>query len=1303
MTKINSKKMLTVMIALAMIFSALAVISFAAQPAYAAASGTVTYNPTTLGVTSSSPTNGAITTVSFVSGGTFSSGATVYFYLSTTDSATGLALGGAAIGATVLGSSSPTSLDQAVTFFPVTATFSGVDTAGTVVTPGTYYILASQVTPPTTTAGLTTGTGSFAFPAAATQFVVQTASLTILNAITDAAAIGSNALTVGGTGIAYGTGFDSGASVNFYLSYPGGTTLTTGTANSFGTVEATFTVPALSGTVNSTAATTVFTTATPYTVVAEEMNSYSASAFPQGGITADSSMDIAPTLTVSPVDIAGTSGTSLTLTGTGFPAGGVATASSSSSPSSSIQIETLASVVVSSTYHSAATVSSNGQFSVTVTTSSSLTSYTGPLAILITLSDTSPYLTTIHEFFSPALYVSIPNPQSPGFFFEPSKVLGSYYPVVSSLTAAVYDFPASALVSIYLGSTLIGNVTTDSNGFAQLPVTAALPAIPAGTYKATAVDVSSHLVAVPTTGVTSLISVLSFFAAADPVGNSLYTSGYLASIEYVPQNGTITVSAYGLSPGTPYSPVDSVIGNIVEYGTNVTVAVGAVYSSTALLPASNGTLIFSYQPFYGYYGVTTSTSEAITLGTISTLGTPSVGPSTVGFLEIGAPTVSVSLHATSSGSSISVTFGNVISSPTPASFYPGTSGYYNLYIGTSKIISSGSSVFTASNSPVSFTVPSLASGLYNISITYSGQSLSMALPVANTEHAMVVVSTAGTSTSSGGITTVATYSSGVFSGYVIAGYGLIASTSYDLIIYSSAGSHSVSGTTSSSGSLFDSSDLAATGSIYTGSTAGTYGIVLSVGTGTAMYEFYSSYVVFPTLSFSSTLSSPVGYSGPVFYDFMNDKVTLAPTGLSSGTYYDLYFGSMYVETVKATSVSAVTPNFFYVPVVPAGLYMVNLTYTGTSTVVVSEPFYVLPSYYGTLTVASAQGLPTEYAFPGQIIDFTWTPTTVPNAPGTVVVNSPTVGSFTYGTVYVTVYLNNTAYTTLPATYSAPSGVPTLSGSFLAPNAAIGSYWNVSLSWTQNVYTSSSPLKLGSPLSGATTQYMYSMVPVHDSYIGLVQGNGALLTAISQTEIATIEAELTSAVKTSLQVPLSELSANITALHGDIATITTSFGTMTTTLQAINATVGSISSGVVLLQTDIGSMKTSLASLNATIVSLNGSLATLSTSLGKIQTTTSALNATVTSVNNGIATVQTSLGTLTGTVTAMNSTVAQVHTTLGTLNANVSAIKTSTSGFTTLEIFLIVAIVLILITLVIAFLAVSSSNKLARKIEEQKKQ
>ncbi|MEM3489945.1 MAG: hypothetical protein QXO75_09890, partial [Nitrososphaerota archaeon] len=120
MFKPNNKKMLTVLIAVAMIFSAFAVLSLVAQPAYASASGTVTYNPTTLGVYPS--TDLPIPTVAFVTGGTFSSGATIYFYLSTTDSSTGLVATASgdydAIGVTTLTASSPTSLDQAVTFFP---------------------------------------------------------------------------------------------------------------------------------------------------------------------------------------------------------------------------------------------------------------------------------------------------------------------------------------------------------------------------------------------------------------------------------------------------------------------------------------------------------------------------------------------------------------------------------------------------------------------------------------------------------------------------------------------------------------------------------------------------------------------------------------------------------------------------------------------------------------------------------------------------------------------------------------------------------------------------------------------------------------------------------------------------------------------------------------------------------------------------------------------------------------------------------------------------------------------------------
>ncbi|MEM3845785.1 MAG: hypothetical protein QXU98_08790, partial [Candidatus Parvarchaeota archaeon] len=382
MFKPNNKKMLTVLIAVAMIFSAFAILSFAAQPAYAtSSSGTVTYNPTTLGVTSSTGSD-LIPTVAFVSGGTFSSGSTVYFYLSTTDSSAGL-VSFDAIGSTTLTAASPTSLNQAVTF---SSTFT--------VTPGTYYILASNVEPPLNTLSALT---SFAFPAAATTIVVQTASFEVLNPITSELAIGSSALTAGGTGVAEGTGFDPGATVSITLNYPGGSVLTTATANSFGEFQTTFTVPQLSGTVNSTAFTTVFSHATPYTVVAQETNALSSS-FPQGDITSDAPMDIAPTITVTPMDISGAAGSSFSISGTGFPAGGAIALSSSSSPSTSIEIETLSSTTVTSTYHSAVTVSSTGQFSVTVTTASAI-STTGPYSILITLTDTAPYISPIYEYF----------------------------------------------------------------------------------------------------------------------------------------------------------------------------------------------------------------------------------------------------------------------------------------------------------------------------------------------------------------------------------------------------------------------------------------------------------------------------------------------------------------------------------------------------------------------------------------------------------------------------------------------------------------------------------------------------------------------------------------------------------------------------------------------------------------------------------------------------------------------------------------------------------------------------------------
>ncbi|MEM3828855.1 MAG: hypothetical protein QXP36_06550, partial [Conexivisphaerales archaeon] len=1341
MFKTNNKKMLTVLIAVAMIFSAFAILSFAAQPAYATSSGTVTYNPTTLGVTSSSG-GVLISTVAFVSGGTFSSGSTVYFYLSTTDSATGI-VSDDAIGSTTLTAASPTSLNQAVTF-----------SSSFTVTPGTYYILASNVPSPLSSPSALT---SFAFPAAATAIVVQTASFEVLNAINGESATGSNALTVGGTGIAAGTGFDPGATVSVTLNYPGGSVLTTATANSFGEFKTTFTVPQLSGTVN-TAFSSVFITPTPYTVVAQETNALSSS-FPQGDITSDAPMDIAPTITVTPMDISGAAGSSFSISGTGFPAGGSIALSSSSSPSTTIEIETLSGSSVTSTYHPAVTVSSNGQFTVTVTTASAI-STTGPYSILITLTDTAPYASSIDEYFTAVLYVSVPNPQSPGFYFSPVPVEGYYLPVLSPLTAAVFDFPAGVSVSVYLGSTLIGSVTTDSNGFGILPVTT-IPAIPAGTYIATAVDSSQHIVTPPTAGVTTSISVTAFWEARDPLGNLLFEN------EFVPQNGTIMFAAYGLSPSSAFFVFDGAIGNVATSGTNVTVTVGSVSPSGFFVPADNGTLIMSYQPFYGYYGISTGT--VVPLGTTPSLLNLAgilISGSTPGYREIGAPTLSVSPTTSLVGGSATIDFSNLIYSVPDQTFYPGTSGFYNFYIGTTKIVSSGVSVFTSFPPSVTFTVPSLASGLYNISVTYAGQPLSDALPVYNTATAMLVVSTPGKSTSSGSMVTVPTYSDGAFSGYAIAGYGLIASTSADLVIYNSEGPTYVTinpgttyaGTTGKDGAFLDTSDLSTAGSIYSGSAGGTWGIVLTVAPSTpTAFEFYSSYTVTATFTPGSLYIPGVYILGGV-----ESSVTFSASGLMPDANYVIVFNGNVLTnpvtglpiTYTSSSSGAISSETFEVPLVYVS-ESVGYSVYPVSIAPLSSPSTPAATVLGIVLWPSTISIqPDPAAFPGELVSFTWmpSPSETPYPPA----GAP---------IYVTVYLNGYPYVQVPATVSyvtLPNGETAafLSGSFKMPNGMPGTNMTLSFGYSYTTQTAESvsvsnsmtadysvtfaptssaptpttitetfpslgdvsvtsptitgpgtytapaatssgytvlatfvvteasleantgtggaavdsityhiygtysttsgsfPFEVGSQsvttstaISSSTTESgttigTYETVSTINSLtqvsykgitiapIRLVSGGGALLVNISASQIATLIVDVSKAVTTSMQIPLSELNATLVAINGTVAKLSTAFGNMTASLKAINATIAGIANGQAIINTTLGKITASLSSLNASIVSLSGNVAVINTTLGQVTASLKAINATVSSIMNGQAVINTTLGKITASLSSL---------------------------------------------------------------------
>ncbi len=970
MTKPYNKMLITFIIAAVMVLSALAALTPGAY-ASSLSSGTVTYNPTTFGLTQSGT---PIPTVAYVSGGSFPSGSTVYFYLSSTDSYSGL-LSDNSIAYAILNQSSPTSLNQAVKFFSTSI--------GLTLTNGkTYYILATNAAPPLSAANL--ATLSWAFPATGSTFVTDYANFQVQNPqANNAQATGSGALQVGQTALAFGEHWDPGATVNVYLNYPGSSVLlVTGTANSFGVFEATFTVPNLAGTVD-TGSNSIHPS---YNVIAQESNAYSSTDV-QGGLTVDSSMDIAPAITVTPLDNSGAVGSSLTISGTGFPAGQTVAANS-------ITITTPAGVTID-TKSLAATVSSNGLFTVTVTLVNAISGNQnkGAEQLNIPFKFSTPYSSTsspdVFEFPA-AFFVSSPNPQELGFLFSVYGYQNNAN-VTTPVLAAVYDFPASASVSIMIGSTVVGNITTDSNGFGMLPLTTTVPAMPAGTYTVTAVDNSQHLVAVPTNAMygntlVKQVTIGSIYMVTDVAGNPLMINdGSSSTNEYVPQLGTVNVTAYGLSPSDVYTVNDSSTGlNVVANGMVSKVMVGTENAAgTFIYPAANGTIELSYTPYYGYYGVTTGTPAIVNV--YNGTGNKNISGfwgMTYGYYEIGAPSIASTPQVVTPGNSITVTVSNIIPSSgayQPQSFYPGTTNYYNIYLGSSELKTSTASVFGGSAmSGLVFNVPALGSGVYNLSITYASQPLSSA--IALQQSAFEVVSTYGASLGSGSLVIGSMQVGNQFSGYYIAGFGMLPNQVFSLTIYTSDGPvvSTVASSTDSYGAFLDTQDLASSGSIMTNDVAGTYSVVLSMSQLSSTYEFTAAYSVQSSIQFTQTSKNiNDGFYGGAFHDQINDLVTVSAYNLNPGTYYSLYFGSMFMGDYVASSVNPSSFAQFTVPVAPYGQYNVSIYQASNGKLVAQAPFVIIPDYQTNMSLSSAQGVPLEYAFPGEIVNFMWTPMFTP--------------------------------------------------------------------------------------------------------------------------------------------------------------------------------------------------------------------------------------------------------------------------------------------------------------------------------------
>jgi hypothetical protein len=339
----------------------------------------------------------------------------------------------------------------------------------------------------------------------------------------------------------------SGDSLTVYFDYIGSTIPVTPTPSTVtpGTSTYTFTVPHVVGGEHK-----VFLVDTTSSIsAASGSNNYA-------------TFTVNPSITVSPLSIAPGVTATITVSGTGFKAGGTFAASSSAAPVSNILIGGVM------TYHGSVSVTSTGDLPSTALTLSSPLTVNGPQTIQFIYDQSA----LGSETFPNAIYVSAPNPTNLKIVL--SKTSGY---VGDTITVTAWNLPASASISVKMGyKTLTPSVTaTDSNGFVQFTVT--IPELPSGTYLLV-VSASNQYVSASFT-INPRIKIT-------PAGYTLSMAGL-----YTPSNKSIEVKGTGLAPLAVYTITDSGKGaptlvNSINYPpftiTTGTAVTGATVRTTAV-------------------------------------------------------------------------------------------------------------------------------------------------------------------------------------------------------------------------------------------------------------------------------------------------------------------------------------------------------------------------------------------------------------------------------------------------------------------------------------------------------------------------------------------------------------------------------------------------------------------------------------------------------------------------------------------------------------------------------------------------
>jgi hypothetical protein len=1264
MYKPNNKKMLTVLITVAMVFSALAVLSLAAEPAFAA-TPSITFTPSELtvaqtGTPSEIGTTGVYNpTIATTSQIPDSSSATIYFFWSTGSSLTG-------ISGSYYYSATPSVAGQTyISTDTVLTPHSGASGAPTFTAGESAYLIAStQSSAPTSAIGYGVFTVSSLTP-----------TLDLAGATSASAAAGST-ISVSGSG--YNT---SATSVTLYFNYSGSSVV-------LGTVSL------KAGSIASNQKITVptnmpeLTSPGYYAIVALDSSP---------GETAVAALEITPAVTFSPNVIGTSAGQVISVTGNGFQASGW------------IQLNSATASITET--NSAVQVGSDGSFSVTMTTTATVTSITS-----VTIKEYSTQ-TGGSSIASASAYVY---PSTPGYSAMEVELASSASSLPSSTNSEVsgamtayfvaINFPANTALELTVGPISVLSFTTNSNG--GYAGTYIVPTgLPAGTYTVTAINTGEGLSAQTTAQLT--ISGAFSVSSLTP-GYSYLPSGYL--------EGETGSSSFAVS-GTGFGAGESIV--VAYSGTGTSGEVTLLFASglsgdfqiaqTSPATALNGSFNVTVD-IIDNTGLTANTAVSLSVYD----GTTQIDSSVTAFVAYVSPTVTIDTGPTATSTSL---LGAPSSSSSPDyilvtsnTLLPSTT--YTLMFGTSDVTSfttTSSGAITGKGlngaptptSGIEFPVPSVSSGYYPINLALSGGAISIANPLAS--FFLVTVP--------GGTPTVVVQDTGAVTAPAPAGQAVgssasdIAGDTISIFAYNfpagstgitlfSADSLFLAQTSISTGYASDTSGGAyATGSSFGGITVGTEpaGSYL-----VSAYATSAGATVYAAPSNSAVYTLIGSFNAAKYTVDVGQKESFSANGLAPNTNYVLLFNGMDItpssSPYTSDSSGAISTTTFTVPYVSSNLTL-GYSYYSLQLAPISNPTSAAAVASAKVKVEANTAITlstsSQYAFPGQLVQFTVNGLTAPS--NFVFPTDSSPGPIQY---FANISLNGTLIATVPATFQTGSGGTTyLNGSFINPNNAPGSYYLITFTGYEQV---SSLTSTGGSVTGGSIVQL-ALGNSQSGFFGLVSGNGALLTGISPAEIATLEAAINSTVSTSLNVPIADLNAAITSINGAVAKLKTTVGNITTDLSTINATVASIQKGMVLVQTDLGSISTSLASLNASLVAFNGNVVMINTTLGQVQTSLSSIGAQVTANGNGIATVKTDIGTVQGQITSTNGNITAIHTALGDLNATVNKISTSTTGIPTLEIFLIVIIVLVLITLVLAFLAVSAANKAARRATEEKKQ